>query len=449
MTSFSALEWEAEQLGLLLGITGQDVTVPGLERSSTNTDLNMNTKSQHQRGDNANLNSREHSLPPFSVAEIKQPDVKEDFVHPGFYSLSSQSQSNSSIPSLVPLRMARKRSLQEEGSPILSCDVPGATNSVKRAGNRQSPQPYAAELRRYSLDGHLSTMAPVTTPPHSWAYSTPPKSPSTPSSLQGQINSTIESQQHSDAPPGQPYMTAFSSLGWTFGQKGLSPSLRHAHFTGFQRSSVAKPGSSSIPQSRKKRASKFKTDLLFPSVLGELQYPLNAVPPPLQQQHHQPYLLPQYAISTQQSLLQKQHSLLQRYRPTLLSQKGQRAHSRTSSYRRNPGEVPASTLPPDHFVFQEALLGIGCSGQASGVRSQSIPQTDTNPNVRESTRNEMQTLARSLSEPDDQLRLQEYLRSVEPTSTPSPPTTLATSIIACNSAIDCSSPSSSPVIHSL
>ncbi|KAF8949194.1 hypothetical protein BGZ47_008973 [Haplosporangium gracile] len=37
-------------------------------------------------------------------------------------------------------------------------------------------------------------------------------------------------------------------------------------------------------------------------------------------------------------------------------QQGQQHSTIATMYRRNPGEVPSSTLPPDHFIFQEASL---------------------------------------------------------------------------------------------
>ncbi|KAF9208744.1 hypothetical protein BGZ49_007724 [Haplosporangium sp. Z 27] len=542
-SSFNAIEWEAEHLELLLGITEQDVKAPSLDQSNIN--INNNFKNQHLHNKNLYLNAREQTLQPFPVAEIKQPNTKEDFIHPGFYSLSNQNKSESSTSSQVPQRINRKRSLQEIGSPCPSFEMSGATVN----GLNRSPLPYAAELRRHSLDGYHSTLTAASTSPHSWVYSTPPKSPPTPClNLQGKANSCVtDPQQYTDIPPGQPYMTTLAS-GWALGQEqSSSPSLQQTRLVRFQRSSAPKSSQSPLPQPRKRRASKFKTDLLFPTFPGGLQYPLNAVPPPLQQQHHQPYLTPQYAMAAQQAL-HKQNPLQRHHR-----QGHSRLDSRSTTHRRNPGEVPASTLPPDHFVFQEALLGIGYGYQLGGIRPQSILHTDTNStgsvNTKGSSRKQMsQALTRRSSAPVnlscysnnaskhhqektpaspphslssspvaqltdsytrnssislaldaiqldveksstkldpltdnisqsstnnavdqaaaafaqslstvstldpaatkliDQLRLQEYLRTVEPTSTPSPPSTMATSIIAHNSSIAQHSPSSSPAL---
>ncbi|KAF9437866.1 hypothetical protein BGZ76_010805 [Entomortierella beljakovae] len=480
--------------------------------------------------------NHDQKIPGTPVAEIKQPDAKEDFVHPGFYSIPKLDQGGSSTPNPLPLKMARKRSLQEEVSIYFSGDPasPFLCHGTKRTDNRQSPQPNVTELRRYSLDSHLSTINALSTSPHLWGvYSTPPKSPSTPSiGFQAQSNTMMEPQHFTEAPPGQPYMASFPSPNWMFGQEKVSPSLHHSRLARYQRTTTPKQSSSPF-QPRKRRASKFKTDLLFPTLpAGGLQYPLNTVPPPLQQQHHQPYLPLQYTASSQQPLNHHQASALQHSLLHTPARETKNNSGRTQSYRRNPGEVPSSTLPPDHFVFQEALLGIGYNPQTGKPRSQSIPHVNSStdsakeltsavvgqlenhqspyqdktpvspphtlPSTPESqaleNHNPFSTkslsmalnvapqttelsshdgavklkssdnhvltdaaaFAQSLSTVStldpaatkliDQLRLQEYLRTVGTSSTPSPSSVLATSIISCNSSIICPSPSSSPVL---
>ncbi|KAK3816671.1 MAG: hypothetical protein J3Q66DRAFT_343156 [Benniella sp.] len=131
-------------------------------------------------------------------------------------------------------------------------------------------------------------------------------------------------------------------------------------------SSTSSCSSSSGPSQRRRRASKYKSDL-FPGATpyesnghGSGSCPWNAVPPPLQQRHssydysasphHHPYHShPGHEASTQE--LQRRQLQTQ----TTHSNVPEPPKSVTT-YRRNPGEVPASTLPPAHFVFQEAPL---------------------------------------------------------------------------------------------
>ncbi|KAG0031684.1 hypothetical protein BGZ81_000774 [Podila clonocystis] len=88
--------FEIEKLKMLLEITDHDIEQFHLQQqmlnatSSSNTMVPMVTSAQQ--------------------AEIKRPDEKETFVHPGFYTLPSSS-SNTSSPSL---KISRKRSLQED-----------------------------------------------------------------------------------------------------------------------------------------------------------------------------------------------------------------------------------------------------------------------------------------------------------------------------------------------
>ncbi|KAG0368942.1 hypothetical protein BC939DRAFT_137191 [Gamsiella multidivaricata] len=365
--------WEAEQLRLLLGIADHDIEAPCPIASRTVNIITIQTE-------------KESDIQPFSMTDIKKPDVKEAFIHPGFYSLSSSStstsssslssSSSSSSPSMTPLMLARKRPLQEEGS----FDTINTSN--KRTDSKHSLQAYATELRRYSLDGHLPTKATT------WIYGTLPMSPSSTAGFPPATCASYTELQHQDMPPGQPYMATFSSspLLLTLGQEVL-PSLHmnQTQLTRFQ-SSLAKTASTpgTPPQQRKRRTSKHKTDQLFPVVSssssnypgiqdGSQYYTVNAVPPPLQNHHHhQPYVhQPPYTLSAKQARThqyQRQqshpfgsHGATAATGDTRLGNRG------TSSYRRNPGEVPASTLPPDHFVFQEALLTMVRGSQAQSI----------------------------------------------------------------------------------
>ena len=353
--SSGLMAWEAEQLQLLLGITEDDLQ--GLTLDDT-----VHTPAKRTMGTSS------LPVPLFPVAEIKRPNVKEAFVHPGFYSLSSQNRSNGdgnnkplslslTRHDSIPPPILRKHSLPEE--PNLFCVLEGGKRVIGGAG----------WLHRHSLDMQSlrPTVGTTTNSSFLWPTLTPELSWSTQASLQ---------RHGSKIPPGQPYMDAFSSWLTT-----LHPSehgfLHSGGLTRYRRPSIESRSSSSLssssscswslgPSQRRRRASKYKSDLFPGATLyesnghGSGSCPLNAVSPPLQQRHsicgysasphHHPYHSHPGHEASRQELQRRQ---LQTH-PTH-SNVPEPPKSATS-YRRNPGEVPASTLPPDHFVFQEALL---------------------------------------------------------------------------------------------
>ncbi|KAG0265899.1 hypothetical protein BG011_003824 [Mortierella polycephala] len=288
--------------------------------------------------------------------EIKNPEMKEDFVHPGFYTLSNpySSQNTFASPTL-------KRSLQEQepvdvlnGVDTYTTSIYGHTDSRRHS---RSPHSHELDFRRYSVDGQISALASVT-PPSPWAYSTPPKTPSLPSSfsraraltcpfpyLSQYITELPLSQPHI-ATPSSPVLARFTSY---------SPTL----MTHRQYSSIAQHSSATLddihtaPQARKRRASKFYSPGDDPD---QLHYSKYTLPPPLQQSHHHQQT-PFQSQSWMPHRSRKQaHQEHQHVPKSQRASNGPKVNARGSTYRRNPGEVPASTLPPDHFIFQEAFL---------------------------------------------------------------------------------------------
>ncbi|KAI8352688.1 hypothetical protein B0O80DRAFT_427301 [Mortierella sp. GBAus27b] len=345
--SFSLVAWEADQLRELLGISEHDIQGPFSEQDHGTTLLAIPGFDGDAAGSKRPLSA---SL--FPTAEIKRPDVKEAFIHPGFYSLSDQSST---------LSMPRKRSLPE-GSQL--CAFGGSKRALERPGLQHHHS--TPELGRYSLDNQMQQTKLTMTPPQTWAYSTLSRSPTAPPFLwqtwTSEQLSARPSQQPSDIPPSQPYMAAFPSiLGSHHHEHQPLAFLHNASLNRYQHFPVT---SRTLPSpSQRKRRAKYKSDL-FPGVTlydstprGSPFCPLNAVPPPLQQRH-QPYSYPASLFgrdpSRQESRRQQQQQ--QPPQPQPPYHHSSVSELKSSTYRRNPGEVPASTLPPDHFVFQEALL---------------------------------------------------------------------------------------------
>ncbi|KAG9066612.1 hypothetical protein KI688_012520 [Linnemannia hyalina] len=415
------------------------------------------------------------SIPP---AEIKRPDTKEMFVHPGFYSLScppQQSQWPSSQQQQgAPVKMGMKRSFQEDDS----CPTTNSTFS-------SSPSPLSShrhhhheammqgmDLRRHSVDGyHVAAKAAASAaaasskggsalparPRAAWAYSTPPKTPPTSMFQPHTRASTVD---YSQVPLGQPYMANNTHVvasplinhhhHYGTGSPASSPFQPATHFVrshsspaGTKLSSAASAFTKNSPISttdtsgsnsnsgtpRKRRASKFRMDSTLPHTnasAGMIPFDptallshfglANTLPPPLQQQHPstttQGFQQPQseHAVLFQQqqqqqlqaAIRQQQHQQFAAAAAAAIGAAGgvcnrsgsnsiagqqnahaflmqhlisdprlsaaglsaaslptstKQQHSTTATAnRRNPGEVPSSTLPPDHFIFQEASL---------------------------------------------------------------------------------------------
>ncbi|KAG0021092.1 hypothetical protein BGZ82_011417 [Podila clonocystis] len=308
--------FEIEKLKMLLEITDHDIEQFHLQQQMLNamspskTTVPMVTSAQQ--------------------AEIKRPDDKETFVHPGFYTLPSSS-SNMPSPSL---KISRKRSLQEDVANRARAMTPPEECIPRRhslEGN--TPHMYSSPMAASSpkIPGPLMQSHPPSYSHHWPSYATPPKTPSTPSTSYYPSSLTTTSstrhfasssplQNNDDLPPGQPFVLAYDLS---------SPSFTtHSTTTPYPppRSETSPP----FP-AKKRRSSKFKMD-------------------PFQLNNHSPY---------------EGHSL-QRH-PYPQKQKQERQHPSASSspymfstkvsstHRHNPAQVPASMIPPDHFVFQEAL----------------------------------------------------------------------------------------------
>ncbi|KAF9903486.1 hypothetical protein EC991_003769 [Linnemannia zychae] len=294
----SGSDWESEQLRTLLNLSDQDMDLfqvhdDGLHAPITADDTlvtpsmvatggqTMMMQSgflsqqhdqprQHNVGDS--ITSRRHSTPSYMtptippqllpMGEIKRPDTKEAFVHPGFYSLSSSSQQPPQRPSLqqqqsqshtqgAPAKTAMKRAFQEDD---VLCPT---TASSHRHNYSRSPLQGIVDPRRHSVDGcHVAAKAASAgftgtntngggstspAPPHAWAYSTPPK---TPNSLPApkfhphapHPHARASTADYSQVPPGQPYMATNHIASSSPSMSAASPASSSpfqptAHFT--------------------------------------------------------------------------------------------------------------------------------------------------------------------------------------------------------------------------
>lgn len=183
------------------------------------------------------------SIPPPPLVEIKRSDIKESFVHPGFYSLSSPSQQSQRLSQqsqhqqqqqVIPVKMAMKRSFQEEDTcPSTTTSTTGSSPSLSphRHRNHHNHGPMM-DLRRHSVDGYHAAAKVAATaavaaaatsvtgrgqaspaPSHTtsaWAYSTPPKTPNNlPTSKfhpHSHPHARVSTVDYSQVPPGQPFM---------------------------------------------------------------------------------------------------------------------------------------------------------------------------------------------------------------------------------------------------
>ncbi|KAF9295426.1 hypothetical protein BGZ88_002105 [Linnemannia elongata] len=417
------------------------------------------------------------SIPP---AEIKRPDTKELFIHPGFYSLSSPSQQpqrpSSQQQQGTPVKMGMKRSFQEDDScPTTNSTFnPSSSSASSHRHHHHGAMMQGMDLRRYSVDGyHVAAKAAAAAasstgdstspaPLHvAWAYSTPPKTPNNFPTSMFHPHARASTADYSQVPPGQPYMANNAHVvasplmshhhHYGTGSPVSSPFQPAAHFvrslsspagtklssaasafTNSPTSTTGTSGSNSNSSTpRKRRASKFRVDSTSthpnasagmipfdPTALLSHFGLVNTLPPPLQQQHpsttthgfqqpqsehailfqlqqqeqlqaairrqqqQQQYQHQQFAAAASAAIgaaggvgsrsgsnsiagQQNAHAFLMQHLvsdprlsacaglPTSIKQQ----HSTTAAtYRRNPGEVPSSTLPPDHFIFQEATL---------------------------------------------------------------------------------------------
>ncbi|KAF9136728.1 hypothetical protein BGX30_010921 [Mortierella sp. GBA39] len=443
------------------------------QRRKSSLDATTTTTTSHRHSNTPLTNPRHATCmtPSIPPAEIKRPDTKEMFVHPGFYSLSSPSQQyqrpSSQQQQGTPAKMAMKRSFQKDDS----CPTSNSTfssspsPSSSHRHHHHGAMMQSMDLRRHSVDGyHVAAKAAAAAaasskggsasparPRAAWAYSTPPKTPPTSMFHSHAEASTVD---YSQVPPGQPYMANNTHV-------VASPLINHRHhygagspvsspfqpathfvrshsspagtklssaasaFTNSPTSTTDTSGSNSNSGTpRKRRASKFRMDSTLPHTNASAEMiPFdptallshfglaNTLPPPLQQQHPstttQGFQQPQseHAVLFQQqqqqqlqaAIRQKQHQqfaaaaaaaigaaggvgnrsgsnsiagqqnahafLMQhlisdpRLSAAGLPASTKQQHSTTATvYRRNPGEVPSSTLPPDHFIFQEASL---------------------------------------------------------------------------------------------
>ncbi|KAF9916640.1 hypothetical protein BX616_003213 [Lobosporangium transversale] len=432
LTSLGPLLWEADRLERLLGLNDQDIAVTGSPSAHQQQQQKQSLPQQPLQREQQNLNS---IIPPFSIwkAESKKLSIKEEFVHPGFYFLSNndQAEGQSSKPlacSPTFLKMPRKRSLREDGA---------SSSSV------YSPEGLGMSSRHdLSKPATVLTTAGISTPLQPW----PPKTLSMPTAFSHTMNpstsshlvtSLVQQQQqqgvYSDISSTHPYMVAFSSPLRTSlhsdsrnhshshshshsqNQKYLSPSMQNGESVDYQQSPTITatanmiaaqeyPPSSapqSQPQSRKRRTSKLKAESCSRSMSTYNQmlykysshFPLSGIPPPLQQQHQSthdflyqqcshPYLIQSHPQQQQRSYSFSPGSTPE---PT----KASNSQRVAPQCRRNPGEVPASTLPPD---LHEVLLSLA-QNASNNCGTGSHPAT-TRSNAETS-----RTIAKRQSEP--------------------------------------------------
>ncbi|KAG0340970.1 hypothetical protein BG000_010607 [Podila horticola] len=316
--------FEIEKLKLLLEITDHDIEQFHLQQQKLNAMLPSI----------ATVPTATSTQP----KEIKRLDEKGTFVHPGFYTLPPSS-SNTLLPSKFP----RKRSLQED---VLKAN---------RARAMTPPDEYIP--RRHSVEGNTSHLysSPMTAsspmipgplmqshPPsysHHWSsYATPPKTPLIPSTSFYPSSTSTSSTRHmvstsplqhcDDRPPGQPLVLAYDLSSPSFTTRLTSSTSTTTPYPP-PRSETSSP----FP-AKKRRSSKFKMD--------PFQLNSHGAPHESPQQQRHPYPL-------HNRKQERQHHLSASSSPYMFSTKA------SSTHRHNPAQVPASMIPPDHFVFQEAL----------------------------------------------------------------------------------------------
>ena len=405
--------WDLDELSLLL-----DLPNCSTEGASAASKAQAATKAV-PLAEEASLPKSTTQLGHIPLREMKNPVEKEDFVHPGFYSLPASSvatPTHSACASpftphaLPPMPSGRKRPLRDEDL----MEVVLASQHSYGHSHRQHHLAHAALAnRRHSFD---------TAPPSSSVAG----SSAGKSSLAQHLLQQQQQQQGTGVPPGQPFVAACSSPNGgslfaeylaSFSQLGqiqFSPSTRAGR--GTATSSTTSSSLSFSPNGRKRRSSKFKMEAglggYSESFIGSSPYgsPLlgprlvqtqvsnsyNALPPPLQQHRSQP---------NQHPLQSSPFPLLQHHpRPSHphvqtkssgSSRHGQSASISSSSssstssssppgggggsshQRRNPAEVSASTLPPDHFIFKEAMMGLNRQSLDGGCLNMSAYTSST------------------------------------------------------------------------
>ncbi|GJJ76206.1 hypothetical protein EMPS_08565 [Entomortierella parvispora] len=385
--------------------------------------------------------------------EMKNPEEKEDFVHPGFYSLPTSSAATPTHSACAspytphappPMPSGKKRPLRDED---LMEVVLASQHSYGHSHRQHHVAQAALANRRHSCD----------TAPYSTSIAGSPAARN--AMAQRLLQQQQQQQQHprhhhhqeNGVPPGQPFVATCSSPsgGNTFaeylaslsqlGQAPFSPSTKAA------RGMVTSPSSSSSPNGRKRRSSKFKMEaelgrcsesLMRMSastspcpygspLLGPRLVPTqaavssnnahNALPPPLQQHRNQQaaqsplHLLQHHPHPGQPHVQTKSVGTRRHGQSASLSSSSSTSSSSPSGgsthQRRNPAEVSSSTLPPDHFIFKEAMMGLnrqsldgGCLN-TSAYRSSSTAAGSSNRHDSASATPRMTTMHRRRSEP--------------------------------------------------
>ncbi|KFH63211.1 hypothetical protein MVEG_10622 [Podila verticillata NRRL 6337] len=317
--------FEIEKLKILLEITDQDIEQFHLQQQKLN----------------ANNTPSPKAIAASTSTDIKRLDEKETFVHPGFYTLSSTS-------SPPPSKTSRKRSLQEGVLEANRARTMTPPQDFPRRHSEGNTSAYSPMMSSPMIPGPLMQSHPPSYSRHWSSYATPPKTPSTPStsyyppssSRNTPLASSSPHQNCDDLPPGQPIVLAFGAS---------SPSL-------FTRSGTSTPNTTTTPYppprsetsspfpAKKRRSSKFKMDPFQLHSNNNAHYE-----GPLQQQHQRHQRHPYHSYNKE-----RQHPFPSPLSSSSLSSSPY-MYSAKPTYRHNPAQVPASMIPPDHFVFQEAL----------------------------------------------------------------------------------------------
>lgn len=324
--------FEIEKLKMLLEITDHDIEQFHLQQQKLNA-----------------TSSSKATAPTVTTAqllEIKRPAEKKAFVHPGFYTLPS---SSSNIPQ-TSSKISRKRSLQEgvlEVNRARAMTPPEECIPRRHSMAGKTPHMYSSPMTASSpkIPGPLMQSHPPSYSYHWPSYATPPKTPSTPSTSYYPPSSTTTTTSstrrfasssspllnNDDLPPGQPLVLAYDLS---------SPSFTTTHSTTSTPTTTPYPpprSETSLPfPAKKRRSSKFKMDPY--QLSGHSHYEGH----PQQQRHS-------YPMHKQKQERQQRPLPASSPSPYMFSAKV------SSTHRHNPAQVPASMIPPDHFVFQEAL----------------------------------------------------------------------------------------------
>ncbi|KAG0099472.1 hypothetical protein BGZ93_007469 [Podila epicladia] len=316
--------FEIEKLKMLLEITDHDIEQFHLQQRQLNA-----------------TSSSKATVPTATTAqhvEIKRSEEKDIFVHPGFYTLPS---SSSNIPQ-TSSKFSRKRSLQEnvlEANRARAMTPPEECIPRRHSMAGNAPHMYSSPMTASSpmIPGPLMQSHPPSYS-HQWpSYATPPKTPSTPSTSYYPPSSATTSstrcfasasplQNNDDLPPGQPFVLAYDLSSPSFTTRS-TPSAPTTTPYPPPRSDTSLP----FP-GKKRRSSKFKMD----------PCQLNGHSHDGQSQQRHPYPM-------HKQKQERQHPLPASSSSYMFSTKASATH------RHNPAQVPASMIPPDHFVFQEAL----------------------------------------------------------------------------------------------